>query len=175
MENKAYIALGSNIGDRYETLLEAIKRLVIESDIELVNYSSIYETDPVGYEDQDLFLNMVIEVITTLNPFQLLERCLNTEQELGRKREIRWGPRTIDLDILLYNQENIVSDALIVPHPRMTERAFVMIPLMELNPDMSFIGLTKPMTALIDELPDKEGVRIWKRKNGEDVFERIGS
>lgn len=167
MENTAFISLGSNIGNRYDNITSAIKRLISYPDINLVNYSSIYETDPVGYEDQDLFLNMVIEVQTALSAMELLNICLKTELELGRKREIKWGPRTIDLDILTFNQENIETEKLIVPHPRMFERAFVMIPLLEIG--------NKLLEASLEELPNKEGVRIWKRKNGEDVFEPIGS
>ncbi|MEH7115176.1 2-amino-4-hydroxy-6-hydroxymethyldihydropteridine diphosphokinase [Neobacillus niacini] len=175
MENTAFIALGSNIENRYDYLLKAIDKLANHSNIELVNCSSVYETDPVGYEDQDLFLNMVIEIITSFNAQELLDYCLKVELDLGRKREIFWGPRTIDLDILLYNQENIETETLIVPHPRMLEREFVMIPLSEIKPDLIPPNIERPLAAWINELPNKEGVRIWKRKNGEDVFEPIGS
>ena len=173
MENQAFISLGSNIGDRYEYLRNAVQRLTNYPEIELVNYSSIYETDPVGYEDQDLFLNMVIQVKTSWSAARLLDMCLKTELELGRKRDVRWGPRTIDLDILLYNQENITTEKLIVPHPRMLERPFVMIPLLELCPEKTFCHQTHEASS--SELPNSEGVRIWKLKNGEDVFEPIGS
>lgn len=175
MENTAFIALGSNMGNRYDNMVLAIKKLTAHPAIQLVNYSSVYETDPVGYENQDLFLNMVIEVGTDLSAHELLDRCLATELELGRKREIIWGPRTIDLDILTFNQENIETEKLVVPHPRMLERAFVMIPLLEINHDSRFLNIDKPVEAWLNELPDKEGVRVWKRKNGEDVFELIGS
>jgi 2-amino-4-hydroxy-6-hydroxymethyldihydropteridine diphosphokinase len=175
VENTAFIALGSNIGNRYDNITSAIKRLTSYAEIHLVNYSSIYETDPVGYEDQDLFLNMVIEVQTSLSAMELLDLCLKTELELGRKREIKWGPRTIDLDILTFNQENIESEKLIVPHPRMLERAFVIIPLLEINQDNKLSEIDKLLEASLEELPNKEGVRIWKRKNGEDVFEPIES
>ncbi|WP_251554337.1 2-amino-4-hydroxy-6-hydroxymethyldihydropteridine diphosphokinase [Neobacillus muris] len=173
MENTAFIALGSNMGNRYDNMMSAISQLTGNKDIQLENGSSIYETDPVGYEDQDLFLNMVIKVTTDLNPYQLLDRCLLIESTLGRKREIRWGPRTLDLDLLLYNQENIETEKLIVPHPRMLERAFVMVPLLELNPDLRMFDEER-ITAWLTRLP-KEGVRIWKRKNGEDVSEPIGN
>ncbi|EKN70339.1 2-amino-4-hydroxy-6-hydroxymethyldihydropteridine pyrophosphokinase [Neobacillus bataviensis LMG 21833] len=175
MENRAFIALGSNIENRYDNITSAIKWLTSHPNIELVNYSSIYETDPVGYEDQNLFLNMVIEIMTGLNAMELLEFCLKTELELGRKREVRWGPRTIDLDILIFNQENIETEKLTVPHPRMVERSFVMVPLAEITPEQRIPGVDKPLNLLLNELPDKEGVRIWKRKNGEDVFEPIES
>jgi 2-amino-4-hydroxy-6-hydroxymethyldihydropteridine diphosphokinase len=175
MGNTAFIALGSNIGNRYDYLTEAIKQLAHHHEIKMVNISSIYETDPVGYEDQDLFLNMVIEVMTSLLAHELLDICLELELTLGRKRKIVWGPRTIDLDILLYNQENIETEKLIIPHPRMLERNFVMIPLSEIKPDIIIPNIDKPLEALIKELPNKEGVRLWKRKNGEDVFEPIGN
>ncbi|QCJ40512.1 2-amino-4-hydroxy-6-hydroxymethyldihydropteridine diphosphokinase [Bacillus sp. S3] len=175
MENRAFIALGSNIGNRYDTIMSALKLLTENPKIKLVNYSSIYETDPIGYEEQDLFLNMVIEIQTVLSGIELLDFCLKAEFELGRKREIRWGPRSIDLDILTFNQENIETEKLTVPHPRMTERAFVMVPLVEINPDHHIPGVDKPLNVLLNELPDKEGVRIWKRKSGEGVFEPIES
>jgi 2-amino-4-hydroxy-6-hydroxymethyldihydropteridine diphosphokinase len=161
MENTAYLALGSNMGDRFGYLGRAVELLHRHEKIEVVNTSSIYETDPVGYTDQDAFLNMVVKVQTGLSPLDLLDAVNRIEAELGRKREIRWGPRTLDLDILLYNQENINSEKLTVPHPRMQERAFVMIPLLEID-SVSLPGS--------DSITDIEGVRIWKRKNGEDVF-----
>lgn len=175
MKNSACISLGSNIGNRSENLREAVKILTENPDINLVNCSSIYETDPVGYEDQDLFLNMAIEVKTDLNAFELLDRCLKVELQLGRKREIRWGPRTIDLDILTFNQENIETEKLIVPHPRMFERAFVLIPLDEIKPELQIPGVDQPLKERINELPDREGVRIWKLKNGADGFALIES
>jgi 2-amino-4-hydroxy-6-hydroxymethyldihydropteridine diphosphokinase len=175
VENKAFISLGSNMGNRYDYLKSAIQHLKGDSKIIVVNYSSIYETDPVGYQDQDLFLNMVIEIITDYSAQELLEVCLKTELDLGRKREIKWGPRTLDLDILIFNQENIETEKLIVPHPRMFERAFVMVPLLEIQCDLSDPATDKPLQTYLNELPNKEGVRIWKQKNGEDVFEPIGS
>ncbi|MEH7418127.1 2-amino-4-hydroxy-6-hydroxymethyldihydropteridine diphosphokinase [Neobacillus drentensis] len=175
MENTAFIALGSNIGNRYDNIVNAINYLKSDPAIQLVKLSSIYETDPVGYEDQDLFLNMAVKVQTSLSAMELLELCLKIELELGRKREIRWGPRTIDLDILTFNQENIETEKLIIPHPRILERAFVLVPLVEIDQNLRIPGVDKPLDILLDELPDKEGVRLWKRKNGEDVFVPIGS
>jgi 2-amino-4-hydroxy-6-hydroxymethyldihydropteridine diphosphokinase len=170
MENYAYIALGSNIGNRLYYLREAVKALDNHEQISVIAASSIYETEPVGYINQDKFLNMVIKIATALSPFALLEVTQKIEQKFGRKREVRWGPRTLDLDILLYNHENIETEQLIIPHPRMTERAFVMIPLLEVNHDIHIPNVSQYLKDLIDRLPDKEGVRIWKQKNGEDVF-----
>lgn len=168
--NTAYLALGSNLGDRFENLKQAIRALVNEKDISVVNISSIYETEPVGYVDQDPFLNMVIQVETGLSPIELLKLSLKIENDLGRIREIKWGPRTLDLDILMYNQENIETEELIVPHPRMHQRAFVLIPLLEINHHIHVPKIEKPLKLWVEKLPDKEGVRIWKRINGEDVF-----
>lgn len=170
MQNKAFISLGTNIGDRLRYLNLAIEELEKHELIKVVNNSSIYETDPVGYVNQDAFLNMVILVLTELNPHALLAECMRIELELGRKREIRWGPRTIDLDILLYNQENIEAEDLIIPHPRMKERAFVLVPLLEIGSDLLDPSLCD---INIHELQQKEGVRLWKRKSGEDAFAPI--
>jgi 2-amino-4-hydroxy-6-hydroxymethyldihydropteridine diphosphokinase len=175
MENYAYIALGSNIGNRLYYLREAVQALDNHGQISVTATSSIYETEPVGYINQDKFLNMVVKITTALSPFALLEVTQKIEQRFGRKREIRWGPRTLDLDILLYNHENIETEQLIIPHPRMTERAFVMIPLLEINHDIHIPNVSQCLEDFIDRLPDREGVRIWKQKNGEDVFALFGS
>lgn len=170
MENTAFIAIGSNIGDRLQYMRSGIKQIHSHEKIKVENASSIYETNPVGYTDQDPFLNMVIQVKTALGPYELLDELLIIEEKLGRKREVKWGPRTLDLDILLFNQENIESEKLIVPHPRMQERAFVMVPLLEIDSHIKLPGIV-----LQDCFPDREGVRIWKQKNGEDVFALFGS
>jgi len=170
MDNTAFIAIGSNIGDRLQYLKDGIKLMDAHDKIKVVIASSVYETDPVGFTDQDAFLNMVIQVKTALGPYELLDELLLIEENLGRKREIKWGPRTLDLDILLYNQENIESEKLIVPHPRMHERAFVLVPLLEIDSHIKLPGMVRQ-----DCYSDREGVRIWKRKNGEDVFALFGS
>ena len=126
---KAYLGLGSNIGDRAHQLQQAIRIIDQYQYIDVTSISPIYETEPVGYTDKPQFLNLCIEIETTLNPQELLKRCLETEEALHRVRKIRWGPRTLDVDILLYGNEIIEEDNLIIPHPRMTERAFVLIPL----------------------------------------------
>ena len=170
MENIAYIALGSNLGDRAYYLRSAVAALHRHKGIFVTSGSSIYETDPVGYVNQDKFLNMVIEVATALSPFALFDVTQQIEQEFGRKRDTRWGPRTLDLDILLYNHENIETERLVIPHPRMAERAFVLIPLLEINSHLTIPNVSEPLADIIDRLPDKKGVRVWKQKDGEDVF-----
>lgn len=120
---KAYLGLGSNMGDRAHQLQQAIQIIDRFQHIDVTSVSPIYETEPVGYTDQPQFLNLCIEIETTLKPQELLKRCLETEQALHRVRKIRWGPRTLDVDILLYGNEIIEEDNLIIPHPRMVERA----------------------------------------------------
>ncbi|MDQ0228494.1 2-amino-4-hydroxy-6-hydroxymethyldihydropteridine diphosphokinase [Metabacillus niabensis] len=175
MKVESYIAIGSNIGDREEYLLQSVKKIHKHPKIEVVDISSIYETEPIGYTDQDKFLNMVIRIKTDLSAFELLNVLQNTENHFNRKRIVRWGPRTLDLDILLYNHENIVSEQLMVPHPRMHERSFVLIPLYELNKNIHIADKGESLSSIIDQLQDKEGVRIWKQKNGVDVFALLES
>jgi 2-amino-4-hydroxy-6-hydroxymethyldihydropteridine diphosphokinase len=170
MSHKVYIGIGSNIGDREGYLKKALAYLHKQEGIRVTNVSSIYETDPVGYTDQDSFLNMAAELETLLSPEELLTILQKNELDLNRKREIHWGPRTIDLDILLYNDENIESEQLKIPHPRMHERAFVLIPLYEVNPKLILKTVNQPIEKTIAELQDKEGVRLWKRKNGVGEF-----
>ncbi len=158
------------MGNRIALIEEALKKLESNYPIKVVNVSSIYETDPVGYENQDLFLNMVAQIKTDLLPIELLDACQQIEKELGRKREIKWGPRTIDLDILLYNNENMIMERLVIPHPRMHERSFVIIPLLEICSTIMLPAMDMPLREIAKQLTDGEGVRIWKQKNGEDVF-----
>ncbi|WP_251520992.1 MULTISPECIES: 2-amino-4-hydroxy-6-hydroxymethyldihydropteridine diphosphokinase [Staphylococcus] len=132
----AYLGLGSNIGDRETQLEEAIRILDNKEGIQVAQTSPIYETDPVGYTDQPQFLNQCIEVQTVLPPSDLLKACLDTEQQLHRVRDIRWGPRTLDVDILIYGNLTVEQDDLIIPHPRMLERAFVLIPLNDIASDV---------------------------------------
>ena len=132
---QAYLGLGSNIGDRKQQLLKAIDLIGNIKGIKVTKQSSIYETAPIGYTDQLNFLNLCLEIETELSPQQLLKHCLDIEQQLHRVREIRWGPRTLDIDILLYSDNIIETDNLSIPHPRMQERAFVLIPLNDIASD----------------------------------------
>ncbi|PYZ95404.1 2-amino-4-hydroxy-6-hydroxymethyldihydropteridine diphosphokinase [Alteribacter lacisalsi] len=171
---KAWIGIGSNIGDRLSHISSAVDELKKNPEITFEKISSIYETDPVGYTDQNPFLNAVFRIDTSLSPLGLLDVLQKTEHGLGREREIRWGPRTIDLDILMYNDENIELERLIVPHPRMQERSFVLIPLKEIEPDLRLPGGTHIDTCLHD-LSDKEGVRKWKKSSGADESAPFGN
>jgi 2-amino-4-hydroxy-6-hydroxymethyldihydropteridine diphosphokinase len=162
---QAWIALGSNIAPRETYLQQAIQMLSEHEEIKLNQVSTVYETEPVGYENQDQFLNLVAEVETSLDPMELLRICQKIEQDLGRKRIIRWGPRTVDLDILLYSTENMNVEELILPHPRMHERAFVLVPLAEIAPKL--LLKDKRVQEWLDTLPaqDVQGVRSWGSLN----------
>ena len=175
MKSVAYVSLGSNLDDRLSYLKDAIEKLHKDERISIKKISSIYETDPVGYTNQGKFLNIVAKLETDYEAEQLLRKCLQIELLLGRERKIRWGPRTIDLDILLYNQDNIETDDLSVPHPRMHERAFVIIPLLEIEPNIELPAMEMPLQKVLEHIPDKEGVRLWKRKDGEEEFAHLGS
>lgn len=134
---RAYIGLGANVGDRASNLERAVAALGADSDIEVLSASTFRETDPVGYVDQPRFLNGVVAVETALPPRALLERLLAVERALGRERSgPRFGPRTIDLDLLLYGAETVEEPGLTVPHPRLAERRFVLEPLVELDPEL---------------------------------------
>ena len=133
--HKVYLSLGSNMGDKRENLLEAIKRVGELENTEVVKSSTILETEPFGYIEQDNFLNACLEVKTLLIPQEFLSSILKIELDMGRVREIKWGPRVIDIDILFYDNEIIQEDNLAVPHPWICEREFVLEPLSEIAPN----------------------------------------
>ncbi|MCT4784633.1 MULTISPECIES: 2-amino-4-hydroxy-6-hydroxymethyldihydropteridine diphosphokinase [Exiguobacterium] len=148
-----YVALGSNIGDRARYLHEAIEAMEAEG-LRVTSRSSVYETAPVGYIEQPSFYNMVVQVVTARSAEDALERLQHIERQLGRERLFKNGPRTIDLDILVYNGEDIQSKHLSVPHPRMHERAFVLAPLAEIAPTLEVRGQT--VQNLFLALPETE-------------------
>ena len=147
-----FLALGSNLGDRKTNLYTAIDFLRRKMTIRRV--SSIYETEPAYVTDQPPFLNLVLQGETDLKPMELLRLAKSIEHDMGRKKTIRFGPRVVDVDILLYGDEHISAPLLTVPHPRMTERAFVLIPLAEIAPDVVIPGTEKPVALLVAQLPD---------------------
>jgi 2-amino-4-hydroxy-6-hydroxymethyldihydropteridine diphosphokinase len=136
-----YIGLGANLGDREQTIRRALELLGSDPEIDVVAVSSLRETDPVGYTDQPEFLNGAAALRTELSPRTLLERLLRIERELGRERSgPRFGPRTIDLDLLVYGSEEVDEPGLKIPHPRLAEREFVLEPLAELDSDLDVPG-----------------------------------
>lgn len=132
--NKVYIAAGSNLGDKEETLKEAIDKIDKRKDCVVTKVSNFYTTDPVGYEDQDQFVNCVFEINTLQTPSELMDTLLEVEKDFKRERIIRWGPRTLDLDIIFYNDIISYDEHILIPHPRAHERQFVMKPMCDINP-----------------------------------------
>jgi 2-amino-4-hydroxy-6-hydroxymethyldihydropteridine diphosphokinase len=172
---EAYIALGSNMGEREQLLMKAIGLIDREPTIEVRSVSGIYETDPVGYTDQPAFLNMAIAIRTSLSPIELLRKLLEYELQLGRVRQIRWGPRTIDLDLLLYDNVRMDQEELTLPHPRMMERSFVLVPLNDVI-EISHSLQSEVARAAGSALQDgKEGITLWKTINWRSASEPFGS
>ncbi|MEO3948088.1 2-amino-4-hydroxy-6-hydroxymethyldihydropteridine diphosphokinase [Gorillibacterium sp. CAU 1737] len=157
---EVYIGLGSNLGDRAALLGEAVRLLTEHPRIALVRQSAFYETEPVGFVDQDKFLNQVVSLSTDLPPEELLVELQRVEQQLGRVRDKRWGPRTVDLDLLLYGQAEIRLPRLTIPHPRLAERAFVLVPLAEIAADDAVPGI-RSLSEHMAAMPSGGGVLPW--------------
>ncbi len=155
MTQTTYIALGTNLGNRLANLRAAIAAFVPE--IVVTAESHVYETPPWGYEDQPAFLNMVVKAETGLGPESLLKNLKQLEVELGREQNFRWGPRLIDLDILFYDNMVIDTPPLVIPHPRLHERAFVLVPLADVAPDLIHPIFQKSVSQLLAEV-DRQGI-----------------
>lgn len=150
----AYLGIGSNVGERRDFCRRAVAELGRVEGVRITATSSLYETSPVGGPPQRSFVNMVARVDTDLEPQELLDVCKATERRLGREpSDIRWGPRTVDIDILTFGEEKVVEPGLEIPHPRMTQRRFVLVPLLEIDP-----GASDPWgTAYAEWLDEAEG------------------
>lgn len=157
--NRVFLSLGGNLGDPRKSMASALRLLADDANVDVVAVSSLYRTPPWGKLDQPDFLNAAAELSTSLSPHDLLDLCLGTEKKLKRVREERWGPRLIDIDILVFGDRVIQETGLEVPHPRMLERAFVLAPLDEIAPNLSVDGksvserLATVDTAGIERLP----------------------
>jgi 2-amino-4-hydroxy-6-hydroxymethyldihydropteridine diphosphokinase len=158
----AYIGIGSNIGDRETNCLKAVELLGQAGQITAV--SSLYYTEPVGYKEQDDFINAVAAVATDRSPEELLALCRSIEDTLGRIRTVRWGPRTIDLDILLYGDRVVNKPDLLIPHPSLALRKFVLAPLAEIAPAVVHPVLKKSAAQMLQEL--KVSHTVMKCKPG---------
>lgn len=152
-----YLALGGNVGDREANLAAALNALT--SAVQLQAVSAVYETEPVGYADQPWFLNVVCRGQTDLSPRELLRLAKRIEAELGRKPTFRNGPRPVDVDILFYGDLALSEPDLVIPHPRLTERAFVLFPLADLAPDLLHPELNRSIQELANALTDHEQIR----------------
>ena len=158
------IGLGSNLGERECQLEQALQRLEQAGDLRIVSVSNLYETKPVGDTDQPEFLNMAARLETFLTPLDLLKRCLAVENEMGRLRTRRWGPRIIDIDLLEYDKRRVCLTELILPHPEIVNRGFVLIPLNDIAPELMLENekTVAEMTGVF--LAGKQNdVRLWKK------------
>ena len=162
MIQNAYVGLGSNLGDRAGYLLLAVRGM-LDAGLDVIRLSSIYETEPVEYEQQPPFLNMVAELRGSTLPSaeQTLARLLRIEYALGRTRDVRMGPRTLDLDLLIFKDQQVETEVLTVPHPRLAARRFVLVPLNELVPNLVHPTLGQPISKLLSETEDRSGVVRW--------------
>jgi 2-amino-4-hydroxy-6-hydroxymethyldihydropteridine diphosphokinase len=157
-----YLGLGSNVGSREGNLRQALKFLNGPADA-VQEVSPVYETDPVGFADQGSFLNCVFRFETELKPKDLLSTVKGIEGLVGRTPTFPNGPREIDIDILLYGDLVMASEVLTIPHPRMAERAFVLVPLADIAPDVAHAASGLTVAELLDSVDGKEGVRLWGR------------
>ena len=149
------LSLGSNMGDRLGNLRQAV-HLLENQRIRITTRSDVFETKPVGFENQKRFLNACILVQTDLSPLELLAETQRVETLLGRTRDVRWGPRTIDLDILLFDEMVVNEETLVIPHPRMTERAFVLVPLAQICPGRLHPGTGETIAALAEKTRNED-------------------
>lgn len=162
-----YIGVGSNMGNRMEFCREAARKIGSFPGSELKTVSSVYETEPMERTDQDWFLNCVLEILTTLSPDELLKNCQEVEQLLGRKRVIRFGPRTIDIDLLIYGNRIIDEPLLTVPHPRLHQRRFVLEPLSEIAPEFNHPVLHQTPREILSGLDDQKISRVGTLQEAE--------
>ena len=166
MIQNAYVGLGSNLGDRAAYLLLAVRGM-LDAGLDVIRLSSIYETEPVDHENQPPFLNMVAELrgSTLPSPDQMMARLLRIEYALGRTRDVPKGPRTIDLDLLIFKDYQSDTEFLTLPHPRLSARRFVLVPLVELVPGLIHPILGKPLSELLSHTKDRSRVIRWTPLN----------
>jgi 2-amino-4-hydroxy-6-hydroxymethyldihydropteridine diphosphokinase len=160
--HRTFLSLGSNLGSREHNLEQGVQFLT-EAGIQIIRASSIYSTEPVDFQDQSWFLNQIVLAATQLKPVDLLEECLRVESLLGRHRTISKGPRSLDLDILLYEDWVIRETGLTIPHPRLHLRRFVLVPLVEIEPQLVHPLLHEPVAWLLERCQDRAQVVLFKK------------
>lgn len=159
MMAKAFIGLGSNLGDRVGNIRKAIELLGSFKDVKVLRRASLYETEPVGVEDQPWFINTVVEIETRLSPYELFKLCKQIEAQVGRRHKERFWPREIDLDLLLFGDVIANRDELKLPHPELHKRRFVLVPLCELGSPLLHPTLKRSMKELLAQLTDEKTVK----------------
>ena len=167
--HRATLGLGGNIGDPVDAMAKALRELDSRTDCRVTAVSAVYRTPPWGMTDQADFFNCCALVETSLEPQPLLELCLDIERTMKRVRKQRWGPRTIDIDILTYDEQDVSTETLAIPHPRITERAFVLVPLADIAPDLAIAG--RSVSSWLADI-DTDGIETadasrdwWQRTN----------
>jgi 2-amino-4-hydroxy-6-hydroxymethyldihydropteridine diphosphokinase len=155
--HQVFVSVGSNLGDKIENCQKGINGLLADGGSVLVGSSSFYRTSPVDYKDQDWFVNLVVKIKTSLDPFELFDKIQDIQKAIGRKGNIlRFGPRVIDLDIIFFDDLVIQTDILEIPHPRMHRRRFVLKPICDIEPSMMHPVMGKDMQSLLSNLKDSE-------------------
>lgn len=160
-ESIAYIGIGSNMGDRLGYIQQSVTMLSSFDGIDVLETSGFYETEPYGFKEQNWFVNAIIKIKTTLLPIDLLHACQSVEEKLGRVRGKKWGPRTIDLDILFYDNLVVSSDILTIPHPGMKDRAYCIVPMLELDENFVHPVLKKTMLQIHSDLESVDEVFLY--------------
>ena len=158
-QERIYLSLGTNLGNR-EMNLEAVKES-LPPEVKILDCSPVYQTEPWGYLDQPDFLNQVLAIETSLSPTELLEYIKDIEEKIGRKPSVRFGPRIVDIDILFFGDRIILEEDLIIPHPRIRDRAFVLVPMADLDPDLIYPGSDFSISELLTFV-DQTGVDLYQ-------------
>ncbi|MBN1779962.1 2-amino-4-hydroxy-6-hydroxymethyldihydropteridine diphosphokinase [bacterium] len=161
---RAFLGLGTNQGDRIKTLDRAVKNLGAYSCITSLRVSPLYETAPWGLKDQPGFINQVVEIVTGCGPYDLLSIAFALENAAGRERTVRWGPRTLDVDILLFGKLRMQDEGLRIPHPHLAERRFVLRPLADLAPDLWVPGHNRTARELLDRCNDDGDIALYRQE-----------
>lgn len=168
-QKQIFLGLGSNIGDRLNYLKEAVKRISSLPNTKIRKHSSVYETAPVGYSEQDNFLNMVVEISTDLNPIAFFKEMQKIEKSLGRIRKVKWGPRVIDIDILYWGSEILNTKSLQIPHAEIENRRFVLVPLNEISPDFKTPHQRQAIGELLENVQDDSWVELFLAKENFEI------
>lgn len=167
MEHISYIGIGSNLSDKVAHCKSAVHEVLMVDRHKLLAQSSLYKTEPLGYRNQDWFVNCVIKIETQLEPLDLLHALKAIESRLGRTETFRWGPRVVDLDILFFDEWEINTEELQIPHPRLQERQFVLIPLAEIDRSLLHPVLKKTVAELLNDLKEDQGVERLPRPSAQ--------